>query len=178
MQALPNITFRNWSKAGEEAGILLRSLNREFRKEILHAREQDLIQSTYVVLDIGRNDRWRFGLPSGTYRNLKKIYSLINTQAMARIGRKPLVITAVLMLPNRGSQGPWVKELDKLILSNSTDTAPADLRFDLVSKRLLSFDQIHPTAQGYAALAKTFVFYLQRRLSPHVQAIKKANLPE
>jgi lysophospholipase L1-like esterase len=135
--------------------------------------DSDAINSDYVVLDIGRNDRWLFGTPGATYRNLKRASALVKkTIAEFHPETPPLVIMAVLMLPNRGSQGPWVKELNGIILRSNTDKAPADLRFDLVSKRLLSSDQIHPTSQGYDALTKTFVSYLQKAIPKKVKKLQ------
>ena len=74
------------------------------------------------------------------------------------------------MYPNRGSQAPWVKELDALIVKSSTQSSPADLRFDAVSKKLLSGDQIHPTSKGYAAMAEVFTKYLKTVFPKHVAA--------
>jgi hypothetical protein len=39
---------------------------------------------------------------------------------------------------------------------------PANLRFDLVSKRLYNADQLHPTALGYEAVTDVFVYYLTK----------------
>jgi lysophospholipase L1-like esterase len=72
-----------------------------------------------------------------------------------------------LLLPNRGSQGPWVKELNEIILESHTTAHPADLRFDQVSKRLLSPDSIHPTSKGYAAISKVFISYLKHEYPEH-----------
>jgi hypothetical protein len=65
-----------------------------------------------------------------------------------------------------------VKELNTIILRGNSVNTPNDLRFDLISKRLLSSDQIHPTSAGYAALAKTFISYLTRKLPAKVRAFQ------
>jgi len=83
-----------------------------------------------------------------------------------------MVVIATIMLPNRGSQAPWVKEFNGIIIRNNKRTDPTDLRFDLVSKRLLSADQLHPTSQGYEALAKTFVNYLLKKLPGKMRALR------
>jgi lysophospholipase L1-like esterase len=123
----------------------------------------DLRAADLVVLDLGRNDRWLFGEPAATLRNLQRIRSLIVKQVSQDGSTPPLVVTAVLMYPNRGSQGPWVKDLNELILKDHSSDYPCDLRFDLVSKRLLSEDNIHPTAKGYAAIAAVFTKYLLKQ---------------
>jgi lysophospholipase L1-like esterase len=131
-----------------------------------------LLTADVIVLDIGRNDRWLYGTPKATYRNIKRAATMIRTRVAEETGMTPMVITAVLMLPNRGSQGPWVKELNDYILRGHRSTAPADLRFDLVSKRLLSADQIHPSSAGYDELARTLLKYLLRSLPPKMLALR------
>jgi hypothetical protein len=112
------------------------------------------------------------GPPSQTLRNLKRISALIKSRVLTTVETAPLIVTAVLMLPNRGSQGPWVKELNTLIAKTHTEATPADLHFDQVSKRLLSADQIHPTPKGYTALATTFVKYILLRLPTYQRALR------
>jgi lysophospholipase L1-like esterase len=128
-----------------------------------------------VVLDLGRNDRWLFGLPEATLRNLKRIRALIEKELTDLTGVSPLIVTAVLMYPNRGAQGPWVKELDALILKSHTPRYPADLRFDTVSKRLLAPDNIHPTSKGYASMAATFVKYLLKEYKTYAALARADN---
>jgi lysophospholipase L1-like esterase len=125
-----------------------------------------------IVLDLGRNDRWLFGEPAATLRNLQRIRNLIISQLSKDGSTAPLVVTAVLMYPNRGSQGPWVKDLNALILAAHTSEHPCDLRFDLVSKRLLSEDNIHPTGKGYAAIASVFLKYLLKQYPKYSESKK------
>lgn len=160
---LPNVEILNLGELGLRTFELFDLIDEKF------VADSRVIKSDYVILDLGRNDRWLFGTPAATYRNLKRASAQIK-KAVTDItpDTPPLVITAVIMLPNRGSQGPWVKELDAIILRGSTDKAPNDLRFDLVSKRLLSTDQIHPTPKGYDALSTTFVKYLKKVLPKKV----------
>lgn len=169
---LKNITVNNGGVPGQNTRQLLGDLVDVFNKDRDPELKANLISSDIVVLDLGRNDRWFFGLPAATVRNLKRIASLINKQVNKSEGASPLVVKAVLMLPNRGSQGPWVKELNTLILKGSSGRDPADLRFDLVSKRLLGGDQIHPTSAGYDKLAKTFVRYLTKALPPRMRKLR------
>ena len=166
----PNVKFLNFGEQGLMTQQLLLKVNRAL-KEPESTLSIELHRADYVFLDLGRNDRWLFGLPSQAYRNLKKTSALIATRFHNQYEVSPLTITAVMMLPNRGSQGPWVKELDALILKSNSKKYPADLRFDLVSKRLLSTDQIHPTAKGYDSLAITLTKYLKKELLTHVKAL-------
>lgn len=169
----PNINFDNQSKSGQRTFELLGAVTRAFKGESQERElRNSLLNADVVVLDLGRNDRWLFGTPEATFRNLKRIASIIKSKVAAETGVAPLIVTAVLMLPNRGSQGPWVKALNEIILRSNSRSAPADLRFDLVSKRLLANDQIHPTSEGYNALGKTFIAYLQKNLPKKIAALR------
>lgn len=182
---LPGVTFHNLGTPGLKAKVLYRRILRVFKRAnaeflttgvITEETVNQLAESDYVVLDVGRNDRWYFAEPSVTQRYLQLIEEAIRDGVAKINGTEPLVIKAVMMLPNRGSQGPWVAALDDLILESSTEVSPADLRFDLVSKRLLQPDQLHPSPQGYAALAATFTKYLQNAVPKKVAALRRATL--
>jgi len=168
-----DIEFYNGGLPGQRTTLLYSRLKTAFSNQGEEELRDALLGADVVVLDLGRNDRWYFGEPEATYRNLKRITSLIKRETKRATGLSPLVIKAVLMLPNRGSQGPWVKELNEIILRGHTPQDPADLRFDLVSKRLLSFDQIHPSPQGYDALAKTFNSYIKGELRLKLEKLSK-----
>jgi lysophospholipase L1-like esterase len=171
-QRFPASIFFNEGTAGLRTTALLKRLKKTFSPGQDSPLKQRLISADLVVIDLGRNDRWFFGPPAQTLRNLKRIRSSIATEVTAATGFAPLIVQAVLMYPNRGSQGPWVKELDDLIYKSHTSTEPADLRFDLVSKRLLNPDNIHPSSKGYVAMAKVFISYLLSNYPRYVAAIR------
>lgn len=162
----------NLGVPGLHASQLLVTLRREFRHDQEGERIAALRNADIVILDVGRNDRWSFGAPVDTYRNLKLVRDVIKRNTVKLDGTSPLVVIAVMMLPNRGSQGPWMKELNGLILEGSTAENPSDLRFDLVSKRLLNSDQIHPTSPGYEELAKTLVAYITKKLPKRMRKLR------
>lgn len=173
-KALPKISILGFGTKGQDTGQLLSEV-----KDALEARQSSelqevLLTADVVVLDIGRNDRWLFGPPSDALSNLKEIRTLIQSEVRDETGIAPVVVLAVLMLPNRGAQGPWVAELNKLIFKSHKVATPANLRFDLVSKRLIGADQIHPTSRGYVELSKTFVSYLKKNLPGLLRKMKKA----
>lgn len=169
---LSDVTFHNLGVQGLRTKEFLALLKGIFDQDKKPEQLSALLESDIVILDLGRNDRWLFGKPIDTYRNLKKGVTKIKDEIKQVTGASPIVVMAVIMLPNRGSQGPWVKELDAIILGKTTKEDPSDLRFDLVSKRLLSTDQIHPTSKGYTALAQTFIKYLTDKLSPLMKKLR------
>jgi lysophospholipase L1-like esterase len=168
----PELTLRNFGVQGLMTRELVLDLEQAFEGRGDSVLAEALIKADFVILDLGRNDRWLFGEPAVAVRNLKRAQALIKSKVNALTGTSPLVITSVLMLPNRGSQGPWVKALNELIQRTNSKSAPADLRFDLVSKRLLASDQIHPTSKGYTALAQTLVSYLLKIYPKHVVGLR------
>lgn len=170
--SLPGASIKNFGVPGLNTVQLLLNLNKAFRGTSYLSLASALVDADLVVFDIGRNDRWFFGLPLQTMRRIKRAESLIKTKVAERAGHAPLVVTAVLMLPNRGAQAPWIVELNKLIAKSDSSTAPADLRFDAVSKQLLSSDQIHPTPLGYKALATVFTSYIKKTYPVHVRFLR------
>jgi lysophospholipase L1-like esterase len=168
-QRLPLVNFVNQGFLGLRTLQMISKLRKAFDNPEQSPLASSLIEADLVVLDVGRNDRWLFGLPEATLRNIKRARQII-TDNVKNLGYPaPLIVTAVLMYPNRGSQGPWVKELDELILKSGSAEYPADLRFDQVSKRLLSPDNVHPTSKGYDAMANVFIKYLLSTYPEHAR---------
>jgi lysophospholipase L1-like esterase len=160
----PKASVTNLGVAGLNTNQALKILENAFDKDKAKSTKAAFERSDIVILDLGRNDRWFFGPPSIALKNLQKIAAKIKSEVTKTEGIPPLVITAVLMSPNRGAQAPWVKVLDQLILAASKPSAPSDLRFDLANKRLLNEDQIHPTSAGYAQIAQIAASYLKKKV--------------
>lgn len=167
-QRFPEAIFHNHGVPGLRTQPLLSRIRKAFDNYPNETMALNLIESDLVILDIGRNDRWLMGEPSAALRNIKRARELI-TERVTLIGSSaPIIVTAVLIPPNRGAQGPWVKELNELIIKSGTTEYPADLRFDRVSKRLLAPDNIHPTSKGYASLTSVLSSYLLNDYKRHV----------
>lgn len=169
---VPEAALINHGNMGLRTAPMLSRLKKAFKNPDTSALAQDLLQADVVVLDVGRNDFWLFEAPSATVRNIKRARDLIVNSVKALGYPAPLVVTAVLMHPNRTGQGAWVKDLNKLLLKSGTLEFPADLRFDKVSKRLLRRDNIHPTSKGYQAMAEQLAGYLLTDYEAHVAKLK------
>jgi len=169
---LPELDFVNLAVLGLRTRELLLQIDNAFKNDKPESTKEALLDADIVILDVGRNDRWLFGTPEATYRNLKRATSNIKKYTDKIQGYSPLVVTAVMLLPNRGSQGPWMKALNSIILKSSSIKSPSDLRFDLVSKRLLNKDQLHPSPAGYSSLAKTLVTYLKKKLPARMRSLR------
>ena len=166
---LPDVTVKSYGIQGLRALTLVSTVNKTFTKSNPYPLfRKNLEEADVIILDIGRNDRWYRGLASTTYRNLDRITKTIASNILELTGYEPLVIKSNLMIPNRGTQAPWVEGLNHLILTKSTDRFPGDIRFDLISKKLISSDNIHPTSAGYSAIAKAFKAYFPK-LKKHFQ---------
>jgi lysophospholipase L1-like esterase len=171
-ERLPLVDFVNQGVAGLRTLPMITRIRKAFDKGAESPLASKLLEADLVVLDVGRNDRWLFGLPEATLRNIKRARQMITSKVVEQGATAPLVVTSVLMYPNRGSQGPWVKELDELILQSDSDEYPSDLRFDQVSKRLLSPDNVHPTSKGYTAMAEVFIKYLLDDYKEHATRLR------
>jgi lysophospholipase L1-like esterase len=172
-KALPEASVQNLGVPGLRTFELLELLNRAYTKNKAPKTKAVLNSSDVIIFDLGRNDIWIDTSPEASYKNLEKASSIIRKKVKQSSGTAPIIVTAVLMLPNRGSQSPWVQELNSLIEEGNTISTPADLRFNLVSKRLLSSDRIHPTSKGYDALAKTLLKYVTKTLPKKIRTIQK-----
>ena len=124
------------------------------------------------MVDVGRNDQWTAKSPLTTRRNLKRIQTMIQSNVKSSTGHNPLIVTALLMIPKRLRQAPWIGELNGLLRSSNSVHAPTDLRFDTIPKKYLSADRIHPTSKGYDKLASVFISYLSRKYPAHIEDLR------
>jgi len=168
----PDATFENRGTPGEEARRVIGIIEDAFSGVGDVTFASSLSQADIVILDIGRNDWWKFRPAIATWRNLKRIRELIQSEVTSVTGHKPLVVTAQMMGANRTGQGTWVTELNKFIAANNTSMTPTDLRFNAVSKKLL-IDRVHPSSLGYDAIARVLYAYLTNTLPKHVTVFRK-----
>lgn len=168
----PGATFYNLGEGGATATDLIFDLERAFSGRGHRRLRTAVTTADLIVVDVGRNDQWRFKTPLATRRNLKRVHDIIQGNVKTLTGHDPLVVTALLMIPKRLRQAPWIGELNGLLRSSNRKNAPTDLRFDTVPKKYLSEDRIHPTSQGYAKLASVFISYLTVTFPSHVRDIR------
>lgn len=168
----PDATFDNLGTPGEEARRVIGVIEDSFAGTGDATFASSLTQADVVILDIGRNDWWKFRPANGTWRNIKRVREIIQNEVNKVVGHKPLVVTAQIMGANRTGQGTWVTQLNALIAASSKPTAPADLKFNSVSKKLL-IDRVHPGPLGYEQLAKVLSQYLTSTLPKHVAVFRQ-----
>ena len=168
---LKGAVVQNFGVPGATADDLLATLESGFSNSPTaktKALASAVTNADLIIVDLGRNDYFlndRSRTPQQTLAALRGINSFIKKSVKERDEVVPYLVQAVLMLPNRTDQGVYSKGLNALILKSNSSSFPADLRFDLVSKRLLASDQIHPTPKGYDAIAKTFLTYLSKNIA-------------
>jgi|LauGreDrversion4_2_1035121.scaffolds.fasta_scaffold02731_4 lysophospholipase L1-like esterase len=171
-QKFPTATFDNRGTPGEEVRRVLGIIQDSFNGVGDTTFASSLTNADIIILDIGRNDWWKFRPAIVTWRNLKRLRELIQTEVNSVSGHKPLVVTAQLMGANRTGQGAWILELNKYIAANSKSLTPGDLRFNSVSKKLL-IDRVHPSSLGYDAIAKILYTYLTETLLKHISIFRQ-----
>jgi lysophospholipase L1-like esterase len=167
----PGATFENFGTPGQEARRELLVIEAAFAGTGNAELANSLTRADIVILDLGRNDWWKFAPAIATWRNLKRLRELIQNKVYGVTDHKPLVVTAQLMGANRTGQGAWVAELGKYIAATHKSSAPSDLRFNLVSKKLLG-DRVHPTSLGYDELTKVLLQYLKVTVLKHVAVFR------
>jgi len=167
---LPRLELVRMGFPGLETLDLLEKIDRELRGTSTSPFKQALEKADFIVIDLGRNDRWNFGEPEQSARNIWRIQKALRRKIPQLSGVPPVIITSILMLPNRGSQGPWVAKFNQIIASHNSSRFPADLRFDLVSKRLIGSDQLHPAPEGHAALAEMLVGYIRKTVPSYLRS--------
>jgi len=167
----PGATFDNLGTPGEEARRAIGIIEGSFNGTGDSTFAESLTKADIVILDIGRNDWWKFKPASATWRNLKRLREVILTSVNKVTGHKPLVVTAQIMGANRTGQGTWVTELNTFIAANSKPTTPGDLKFNSVSKKLL-LDRVHPSPTGYDRIAKILQEYLTSKARKYVSIIR------
>jgi lysophospholipase L1-like esterase len=171
-QKFPEAIFLNFGEGGATATNIIFDIERAFEGRGHATLRAGIIEADLIVLDVGRNDQWTAKTPLATRRNLKRIQTLIQSNVKRVTGHTPLVVTAVLMIPKRVRQAPWIGELNGLLRASNSTKAPTDLRFDVIPKRFLSADRIHPTSTGYDKLASIFISYLSARFPAHIADIR------
>ena len=168
----PGATFLNYGVGGRRVSRTIGDLETAFAGTGDSKLAEDLTNADVVFFDFGRNDWWERKPALATWRNLKRCREIIQTNVEKTTGHTPLVITAQMALANRTGQGTWVVELNTLLAQKSSSSAPADLRFNTLSKKLLG-DQVHPISKGYLTLAKIFSQYLTISLAKHAATFRK-----
>ena len=168
----PGASFDNRGTPGEEARRVLGVVQDAFTGLGDTTFATSLTEADIVIIDIGRNDWWKFLPAKATLRNLKRLREMIQNQVNTVTGHKPLVIMAQIMGANRTGQGTWVAELNQYIAASNKLGTPADLKFSSVSKRLL-IDRVHPSSLGYDAIAKILYSYLTQTLPKHVAVFRR-----
>lgn len=168
----PDATFDNLGTPGEEARRVIGVIESSFDGTGDSTFAASLSKADIVILDIGRNDWWKFKPASATWRNIKRVREVIQSEVNKVTGHKPLVVTAQIMGANRTGQGAWVTELNTLIAANSKPTSPGDLKFNLVSKKLL-LDRVHPGPLGYDRIAKVLYDYLTVKAPKYVAILRE-----
>ena len=171
-RAFPSTTFLNHGLGGRRVSRTITDIELAFAGTGDSKLAGDLVEADVVFFDFGRNDWWERKPAIATWRNLKRARELIQTNVKNTTGHAPLVVTAQMALANRTGQGTWVVELNTLLAQKSTPAAPADLRFNTLSKKLLG-DQVHPLPKGYQVLTKIFSQYLTTTLPKHASTFRK-----
>ena len=158
----PNAVTVKYPKPGIATGQLLSLLMRSVPSMGPSRPAQNLYDSDYLILDVGRNDYWVDNFPPRTIGNIKRMVAYLKTR-LATHGRiAPILGVTTLAKTNRRFQAGFLDQVNILLLQGrSNSKLPTFLRMDKLSVSGLSKDGLHPKAVGYDRMATVIQDFLQ-----------------
>lgn len=126
-----------------------------------NAIKSGLLDADLVIIDMGRNDFFTDVEPGFTVRNIKRLIKYLKRKLAQEGHTAPLFAVATLTPTTRGFQRPFVEGVNTLLAEFSSPELPVRLFFNNLDPALISADGIHPTTDGYMALADDTLAYLK-----------------
>lgn len=159
-ESLPFASVQNIGVPGIFSKKLLRSFKKLLPKVPPGAIRRRSAMADIFIIDVGRNDYWMREPPAMTVRNIRRLVRYLREELVALDGSPPVVLVAMLTPTTRGYQQWFIASVNALLTRYRSGTLPAYLRFDRIDPALISFDGIHPTSRGYAAMTRIALRYL------------------
>lgn len=171
-QLFPSAQVVKYPKPGIASGELLSLLMRRVPRMRSGPESQNLFDSDYVIVDVGRNDYWVDNYPPRTLNNIKRIVAYLKTQ-LSKGGRAaPVIGVATLAPTTRRFQASFINSVTIEMLSmRSASKLPAYIRMDKLKESGLSKDGIHPNSVGYERLATFIQAYLGNKAQSGARAV-------
>lgn len=169
---IPFAQIVNLGKPGANSRGLLQNYTKDLNSKKNNATKEYLKDADLIVIDVGRNDLWRNHTQDQVVTFIRRLMKLFRTKVGRDTQSPPYVMSTVLYYTNRGSQNPFLKALNELLLKVNSSQFPVGMRMDTVSKRLLQPDRIHPTPAGYSALSKVALNYIKTTLQKKLSQLR------
>lgn len=140
---------------GAKSLRLFQYYRREFRKVKSLLNRRITKNLDYVVIDVGRNDYWDRAPAKRTTRNILRLVHLLRETLTTRDGMSPFVIITTLIPTNRSYQSGFITQVNDLLLRRPSTRQPVYIRFNNLSRDILSSDGLHPCSYGYDVIAQS-----------------------
>jgi len=143
---------------------LLESFKKAFSKN--GATKKNSLDTDLYIIDVGRNDFWAEKNPAITVRNIRRLVKYIRDQVKKSSGVEPLVGVATLAPTKRGYERSFISAVNMQLIAARSSAIPVYVRMDTLDISLISLDGLHPSADGYDALAKILENYASHIAKP------------
>ncbi len=150
---LPHAQIVNLGVPGADS----RRYNRDLRKNLKKGKIITTTKASHddlMVFMLGTNDYWnRNEYSASTVPNyIIRIQKFLQKYYIENIGPPPLMLVATLPPTKRSFQQPWINEVNKYLLARA-NKLNVQIRFDKLSDKIISDDQLHPDKKGYRKMA-------------------------
>jgi lysophospholipase L1-like esterase len=156
-------------------GISSQRLLAAYKKQLQKPRSRTtrLVQAADIfIISVGVNDYWEGHDPGLTVRNIRRLVRVIRTMLAEYSDSPPFVAVTTLTPTTRDFQIPFITEVNRLLLEYASKQIPVYLRFDLLDPALLSPDGLHPSSEGYDALATMSYYYITTTAQSQMRALR------
>jgi lysophospholipase L1-like esterase len=171
----PSMTIENLGVPGATSLQLFRAFKTNLTKEPPGVTRLKSMDADIYIIDVGRNDYWNRQSPELTVRNIRRLVRYLKETLTLQDGTSPLFVVSRLIPTSRAFQKPFVDGINKALVKQASTQLPAYLRFDTFNAKLLTSDGLHPSAEGYDALAKILKNHLIKSANKRMNAARADN---
>ncbi len=148
----PDVVLENLGIPGVTSEILFLSFRKNAPK--MSKTWQKLKDSDYIIIEVGTNDYWDDRPPAAVVRYIWRLRNYLEDFCQKSFGTRPIIAVATLPPTRRGFQQPFIDSVNKqLLLPYNQSRLNVLVRFDKLSKAIVSDDNLHPSGRGYKKMA-------------------------
>ncbi len=172
-EEFPSAQIENLGVPGITSAQLLRAFKKLLKKNGPTAIKSE--NADLFVIQVGPNDYWKKEDPALTVRNIKRVMKYLKENVGTDVQSSPLFVVTTLLPTKRAFQAPFIKRVNELLLKQSSKAFPVKIRFDKLPPTILSEDGLHPSPEGYDAMAALMSKYVKKDL-PKLERLRAKDL--
>ncbi len=143
--------FENIGVSGTTPRRLRRLFIRNLPKgKVTTEKSSDL---DYLIIEVGTNSYWDEEPASLTVRDIKRLKKTLEEKLEEMFSVAPLIFVSTLPPVRRDYQQPFIDQVNQLLLKKKKKLN-VRIRFDKLPVNIISDDNLHPNAKGYARITK------------------------